>query len=296
MRKRALLSIFVIIFLIIGLTFWGFYRPVLGFAATISTTGAEFGIATDPPASFLKMENMAPGARTTANLTVKNIGQHDFSYKISAARQAGDESLYNMLLLDLVDATGQVRYSGSLSGLLDLEIGTMAVDSVEVLNFTVIFPAEAGNEFQGKSTAVQFTFAARSHEGDIGNGERVIFEPPVSNNHFALKIDSTVPIKFHLVKADGSLDRQVNPDLILEVTGPSPQGGTVTYTFRVSDGTLRFDNGLELPHYITNFATRNYPVQPLAFYTARVVEHGTELGSITFQANTASGTSRSNSP
>lgn len=293
MKKYTLMALSFI--LIISITLWSLLRPVPVFAATAACTGTEFGIATDPPEGFLKAGNLAPGDRVVANLTVKNTGKYDFSYKISAGLQAGDAAIYNILLLELTDAAGRLRYSGPLSGLADLEIGTLAAGSQEVLTFAVSMPLSAGNEVQGKNATAQFTFAARSHEGDIGGGDRVIFEHPVINNHFALKIDSTVPIKFHLVKADGSLDSQLHPDLALVVDGPGPQGD-VTYTFRVSDGTLRYATELHVPHYIVNFTTRDYPVQPLGMYTARVLDNGTELGSITFQANTAPGTDRSNSP
>ncbi|MFZ5649994.1 MAG: hypothetical protein ACOY4I_03950 [Bacillota bacterium] len=105
-----------------------------------------------------------------------------------------------------------------------------------------------------------------------------------------------MPIKFHLLKADGSLDLQVHPDVTLEVNGPGLSGSPVAYTFRLGDGTLRFDDDLRVPHYIARFSTRDCPVQPLGWYTARVLEKGQELGSITFQADSPPGTSRSNSP
>lgn len=294
MRSRVLP--FITWVLILTFACGGFAKPDQVIACTVSCTGTEFGIATDPPNSFLQMNNMAPGDLVTADLTVKNTGQHDFSYKVSAARQTGDESLFNKLLLELLDADGRVRYSGNFTGLADLEMGNLSAGNQEVLTFTVTFPVDAENPLQGKATSVEFVFAARSHEGDIGDGSQVIFEPPVINNHFELKIDSTVPIKFHLVKSDGSMDSQLHPYVVLEVIGPNSQGVTVTYAFKLSDGTLRFDNNLRLPHYIANFATRSYPVQPLGWYTARVVEQGAILGSITFQADTAPGTSRSNSP
>ncbi len=61
MRKRALISI--ICLLIFNLIWWIFvFEPTQGFAATVSTVGQEFGIATDPSQSFLNMSNMAPGA------------------------------------------------------------------------------------------------------------------------------------------------------------------------------------------------------------------------------------------
>lgn len=113
MRKVGLVYISLIV--ILSLICWGFFAPVRGFAATVSCTGTEFGIATDLPESFLKAVNMAPGDRVTANLTVKNIGQHDFSYKISASLEAGDVDLYNLLLLDLVDAAGSITFQADIA-------------------------------------------------------------------------------------------------------------------------------------------------------------------------------------
>ncbi|MFZ5643572.1 MAG: hypothetical protein ACOY46_08285 [Bacillota bacterium] len=292
MSKRV---IFITSWILVMALAWGaLIRPDPALACTVSCIGSQFGIATDPPESFLNMDNMAPGDRAADNLTVKNTGDHDFSYTVSASLQEGDQGFFNALLLDLSDSFGTVLYSGPISGLQNLDMGRIASRCQEVLTFSVTFPESSGNQLQNKRASLKFTFTAR-HDCDCHH-TGAIFEHPVINRNFKLKIDSTVPIKFHLVRPGGGVDFQLHPDVMLEVSGPGPQGAPVTYTFRLSDGTLRFDSHFGHPHYIANFNTRLYPVQDQGWYTARVVERGAELGSISFQARRGSGTSRSNSP
>lgn len=87
MLKNVFITFTSSVLVLLIMASWVLLWPRQGLACTVYCTGTEFGIATDPPNSFLKMDRMAPGDRVTASLTVKNTGQLDFSYKITAALQ-----------------------------------------------------------------------------------------------------------------------------------------------------------------------------------------------------------------
>ncbi len=115
-----------------------------------------------------------------------------------------------------------------------------------------------------------------------------VFEPPVANPRFVPHDGSTIPIKFHLVGADGTVIVDTG-DVRLEVTGPGVSGMPVTYTFDLADGSLRFDALADPAHYIANFSTRRYPVVSEAEYAATVYENGVAVAYTLFVVDSKSG-------
>jgi hypothetical protein len=170
--------------------------------------------------------------------------------------------------LKVSDGTGKL-YEGPLNGLQYFPLGTIASFQKTSLTFTVALPYETGNEFQGKTTSVAFDFSAIGHDDQLPvDGE--CFEPPFSNRNFTLHQKSTVPIKFHLHNHSGDLETTLRNDVRLEVTGPGVNGGTVKYIFDVKDGTLKFDNKPDEPHYHARFSTFDYTVKTDGTYKATV--------------------------
>ena len=100
---------------------------------------------------------------------------------------------------------------------------------------------------------------------------------------------------FHLVHAEGVPAVELR-DVVLEVSGADPNGTFVTYVFDLEDGTLRFDDFADPPHYIANFHTKWYPVMDGGEYTATVYDDGLSLGSIGFIVDATHGSGRGNGP
>ena len=122
-----------------------------------------------------------------------------------------------------------------------------------------------------------------------------VYEPPITNDNFALRDGTTVPIKFHLVDAeDNPIDEERGVQL--DVSGPDPGGAPVTHVFEVADQTLRYDETAEPPHYVANFHTRQYPVMDGNEYTATVYEDGVPIGGIMFIVDATHGSGRGNGP
>jgi hypothetical protein len=122
-----------------------------------------------------------------------------------------------------------------------------------------------------------------------------VFEAPVINTGFLLKDGTTVPVKFHLADCDGTVIAGQR-NVTLEVTGPNAAGADTTYSFSLSDGTLRWDATVMPPHYAASFSTKTYSVRDGGHYTAVVEEEGVPIGTIGFDVSTSSGTARGNKP
>lgn len=240
----------------------------------INATGAyeatyNIDIALSPANGFLTGRNMKPGDQVTSLLEVENKGNVDFNYTVRSRKEAGDEPLYNQMTLKISDGTG-LLYEGPMNGLQNFPLGTIASFQKTSLTFTAALPYETDNEFQGKETTVAFDFTAIGHDDQLpGDGE--CFEPPFSNRNFTLHQKSTVPIKFHLNNPEtGEMESSPLDDVRLEVKGPDVRGGHVTYLFAVDDGTLKFDQKVDEPHYLARFSTFDYPVKTDSTYTATV--------------------------
>ena len=235
-------------------------------SATEATPGYyEVNIATSPASGFLTASNMAPGDQVTSVLAVQNLGNLDLNTSVSARQQAGSTEMYNRLQVMVTDGQG-ILFEGDLADLHDFDIGTIVVSDSKNITFTAELPLGAGNEFQGLETTVAFDFVAVGHEEEVPVCDGC-FEPPFSNRDFTLHQKSTVPIKFH-IQGDAAPRSTVR----LEVTGPGVNGGTVNYVFRASDGTLKFDQKVQEPHYLARFSTFDDPVVTDGLYTASVYD------------------------
>ncbi len=110
--------------------------------------------------AFITADNWQPGDSVTEDLTVKNLGSLPYKYKVSAEMTSGDTVLYDKLNVLVKKGTATV-YSGHLKDLADQEVSSdVAAGTDETLTFTVTLPSETGNECQGKSATVKFTFDA----------------------------------------------------------------------------------------------------------------------------------------
>jgi hypothetical protein len=244
------------------------YWPIQGTEATESYY--EVRITTTPSSGFLQASNMAPGDQVTSFLDVQNEGNLDFNTTVSARQQSGDPNLYNDLDLKITDGQG-ILYEGKFADLQDFPLGTIVKAERKRLEFRATLPLASGNQLQGRTATTAFDFTAIGHDEQLPPGDDC-FEPPFSNRNFTLHQKSTVPIKFHLKNTLGGMETTDRPNVRLEVTGRGVGGGTVTYTFKQSDGTLKFDERVEEPHYLARFSTFDYPVVTDATYQAIVYD------------------------
>lgn len=139
----------------------------------------EIKLSLFPSKELFKIDNMKPGDWMTRTLTVQNRGNKDFVYRADARFVSGSELLYNQLLMK-VSKDQTVLFEGKLSDFQGFKQRKLAHQNEEELIYTVTFPYESGNEFQGLKTKFQIVFSAEvgglrqvQGEEDVGvaNGE-----------------------------------------------------------------------------------------------------------------------------
>ena len=110
--------------------------------------------------STATMKNMQPGDTMASDYKIINDGNDPFDYSVAFQFRSGDADLYNILQMTL-QKEGVILYSGVMSEAPGVvTIGSLAGGEAEAIEMEVLFPPEAGNEFQGKAVSVAFVFTA----------------------------------------------------------------------------------------------------------------------------------------
>jgi spore coat-associated protein N len=166
MKKRIVLS-----FVLAGMLAFGVGMGTFAyFTSTATSTGNVFATGTidfgdlfeGEVTAFIGAENWAPGGEVEESLTVNNTGTLPFKYRVTAELDSGDEDLYDLLGVRIT-RNGEEIYNGDFVGLTNLVLSDddgLAPGESDTLLFTVTFPSSAGDEYQGKSICIKFTFEA----------------------------------------------------------------------------------------------------------------------------------------
>jgi hypothetical protein len=110
--------------------------------------------------STATMNNMQPGDTVASDYKIINDGNDPFDYSVDFKFLAGDAELYTILQMTL-QKEGVIIYSGVMSEAEGrITIGSLEGAAQEAIQMNVLFPPEAGNEFQGKTVSVAFEFTA----------------------------------------------------------------------------------------------------------------------------------------
>lgn len=148
-----------------GLVFITFVLfPIGNTGANESTPQVDLSLS--PVQQLFNIHHMKPGDWMTRTLTIQNKGNQDFMYQSGANFISGSEMLYNQLVMT-VSTGDEILYEGKLSGFNGFEKRPLAHLEEEKLTYTVEFPYESGNEFQGLTTKVAFNFAAEMLPEDV---------------------------------------------------------------------------------------------------------------------------------
>ena len=153
----------------------------IAFAACFSgdhgSARAAVGNATGPligsplaGAAILTANGMAPGDVRTGYIDVTNIGDTAGSFALASAGLIFTP-LAHELDLDVRDVTpggtATVVYSGKLASLTSVALGDMAQGEAHRYRFSVSLPADAGDSYQGASSAVTFMWSATAPEPTV---------------------------------------------------------------------------------------------------------------------------------
>lgn len=170
--KKLLLSL-VVVGAVGGVVSSGTFAT---FTASANVTGNTFATGTldltaNPAEEVFVVTDMAPGDVKIDSLEIQNTGSLELRYGMTTATNNDDKGLANQLSLsvkelggvascDAVDFENDTLYSGSLKGANFAMNRVLGGGGSETLCFKVELPIETGNEFQGASTEVIFTFDA----------------------------------------------------------------------------------------------------------------------------------------
>lgn len=143
------------------------FNAYTGVSYAIELNASESGITIDQTDLF-NITNLYPGqppAESKQPLKIVNNGSSDLECNISSIKSSGDQALFDVLKLRILDDQAEV-YSGSLGSLNKLDLGTIGPRSSKTFDFTLELPAGVGNEYQALSTSFQFTIAASGGSGE----------------------------------------------------------------------------------------------------------------------------------
>lgn len=124
-------------------------------------TAGSVDIAASPAQAAVTMSNMKPGDSASGVINVANSGSLDFSYDLSAKKDAGLSEFYNELTAK-VETAGTVLFDGMVKDLLNLPTGrrVLTPGAAEDLTVTIGLPLTAPNTLNKKYATVAFDFAA----------------------------------------------------------------------------------------------------------------------------------------
>ncbi|MFC5464792.1 LPXTG cell wall anchor domain-containing protein [Lederbergia graminis] len=124
----------------------------------------EIDIMTTPEKLLFNINNLKPGDWAKRTVIITNSGKEDYKYITSAKLKNGSEKLYNELLLIITDSDGEI-FNNKLGEFKKLDPRILISGQEEELIFTIKFPSELGNDFQGLSSEVEFKYYV---EGTLG--------------------------------------------------------------------------------------------------------------------------------
>jgi hypothetical protein len=143
--------LFAFLLISMSLSPWAPVTYAAGFKVLADSSGIRI-ISEEPAYSF---GNMAPGDSAVIDLEVVNESKESYSLAISADVEEGDDRpLFEKLTI--VIKGEEEKYSGPLSGLDKINLGSFAAESTRSLHMTLSLPVDAGNEFQGVAVSVKF--------------------------------------------------------------------------------------------------------------------------------------------
>lgn len=104
-------------------------------------------VSTEPTASALSVDSLAPGETQVRPLVVRNTGALSADIVVSGAKKMGITDFYNALTC-VVSRDGAVLYEGPISGLKTAPV-RLASGATAIYQMAVTLPASAGNDLAG---------------------------------------------------------------------------------------------------------------------------------------------------
>lgn len=130
-------------------------------AGTISQSNSKAGQA------ILTASNLKPGGTATGTVTIKNTGSVSGAFVLTQSALTNSDAtnpLSAKLNLVIKDEANATVYTGTITGMGNISLGTWAPNDEHTYTFTVSFPdggaSGADNAYQGDTTSVTYNFTA----------------------------------------------------------------------------------------------------------------------------------------
>lgn len=154
------------------LTLYLVFNAYTGLTYAVELEAGQQGITVDQTELF-NLSNSYPGQPAEESkqlLKVKNSGNSDFTCTITSKLRSGDERLFDILKLNIIDTSNDQKiYSGSLGDLEELTLGKIRPRADKTFDMTLELPAEVDNSYQGLRTSFQFDLAASGGSSSGGS-------------------------------------------------------------------------------------------------------------------------------
>lgn len=131
-----------------------------------ASSGSTINIGISPSDYLFDIKNMKPGDWAPRDIAVKNTGVDEFKYSTTAKFTGGSKKLFHELLLEINDADDEL-YKGKLADFDKLSPRNIKPSNEEELTFTIRFPKQLGNDFQGLRTQFDLTFFAEGEDNEM---------------------------------------------------------------------------------------------------------------------------------
>lgn len=155
------------------MTLYFVFNAYTGISYAVEIEANQSGITVDQTDLF-NITNLYPGqppSESKQPLKIKNTGSFDLQCNITSELTSGDQRLFNVLKLNILDDHGAAVYSGSLGALSELSLGTIKPRSSKTFDFMLELPVDVDNSYQALSTSFQFTLAATGGSSDDDDDE-----------------------------------------------------------------------------------------------------------------------------
>jgi LPXTG-motif cell wall-anchored protein len=179
---------------------------VFSMSQRVSASDELIDIEASPDKVLFSIDNLKPGDWAERKLIIQNRGTNDFTYNTEAIFKKGSKKLYDEFLLKVNDSN-QSLYNGKLKDFSGLNPRFLRTLNQEDLLFTVEFPSELGNEYQGLAFEVEFRFIAEEQINGNPDPDPDPETPPSDDNE---NIEPERPIGEDDLESD-PVDGQVLP-------------------------------------------------------------------------------------
>ncbi|MGP4040713.1 LPXTG cell wall anchor domain-containing protein [Gracilibacillus sp. D59] len=150
--------------------------------------------------NLFDLENLKPGDWADREITVSNQSNNAITYDIDLRYIDGSELFYNQLSLEIKQGD-TILFHDKLSNFSMITALPLSANSEEKIDFSLTFPAESGNEFQGLTTNAEIVITAY----DDTETETSSFPISTDSQTGGSPLPSTATIMFNILLVGGAL-------------------------------------------------------------------------------------------